>query len=86
MTDPATYAYGAELGFDGMDFYVAGRGGALGDVPADVVTAAFIYFEPDVVRAALGAIRRRSCPRAARGRGVGGPVPRMGARASTRGS
>ena len=33
MTDPATYAYGAELGFEGMDFYVAGRGGALGDVP-----------------------------------------------------
>jgi hypothetical protein len=51
MTDPATYAYGAELGFSGSDFYVAGRGGALGDVPADVVSAAFIYFEPGVVRA-----------------------------------
>ena len=52
MTDPATYAYAAELGFEGNDFYVAGRGGALGDVPAGVVTAAFIYFEPGLVRAA----------------------------------
>jgi hypothetical protein len=52
MTNPATYARGAELGFEGMDFYVAGRGGALGDVPADVVTAAFVFFEPDTVRAA----------------------------------
>jgi len=52
MTDPATYAYGAELGFDDMDFYAAGRGGALGDVPADVVAAAFVFFEPGVVRAA----------------------------------
>jgi helix-turn-helix protein len=52
MTDPATYAFGAELGFEGMDFYVAGRGGALGDVPADVVTAAFVFFEPGTVRAA----------------------------------
>jgi Helix-turn-helix family len=52
MTDAATYAYGAELGFEGMDFYASGRGGALGDVTADVVTAAFIYFEPGVVRTA----------------------------------
>jgi hypothetical protein len=52
MTNPATYARGAELGFEGMDFYVAGRGGALGDVPADVVTAAFVFFEPNTVRAA----------------------------------
>jgi hypothetical protein len=52
MTDPATYAFGAELGFEGMDFYLAGRGGALGDVPADVVTAALVFFEPKTVRAA----------------------------------
>jgi hypothetical protein len=52
MTDVATYAYGAELGFEGMDFYASGRGGVLGEVPADVVTAAFIYFEPGVVRTA----------------------------------
>ena len=52
MTDPATYAYGAELGFEGMDFYAAGRGGVLGEVSADVVTAAFVFFEPGTVRAA----------------------------------
>jgi len=52
MTDPATYAHGASLGFEGMDFYVAGRGGVLGDVDADVVTAAFVYFAPATVRAA----------------------------------
>jgi hypothetical protein len=52
MTDAATYAYGAELGFEGMDFYAAGRGGALGDVPAGVVAAAFVFFEPGLVRTA----------------------------------
>jgi hypothetical protein len=51
MLDPATYATGADLGFEGMTFYVAGRGGALGDVDADVVTATFIYFHPDMIRA-----------------------------------
>jgi hypothetical protein len=50
MTDPATYKQGSELGFEGMDFYTAGRGGALGDVPADVVTASFVFFEPNAVR------------------------------------
>lgn len=51
MLDMATYARGAELGFDGVDFYFAGRGGVIGDVHADVVTAAFVFFSPDVVRA-----------------------------------
>ncbi len=47
MTDPATYARGAELGFDGFDFYIAGRGGALGDV-----TASHLADGPDYERAA----------------------------------
>lgn len=50
MLDSATYKRGAELGFAGLDFYVVGRGGVLGDVPADVVTAAFGFFEPATVR------------------------------------
>jgi len=50
MTDPASYAYGQSLGFDGFDFYIAGRGGVLGDVPADVVVAALVYFADDAVR------------------------------------
>ena len=52
MLDGATYVRGGELGFDGMDFYAAGRGGVLGDVCADVVAAAFVFFEPGLVRAA----------------------------------
>jgi len=44
-----TYKRGEELGFEGMDFYTAGRGGALGDVDSPVVTAAFFYFNPDAV-------------------------------------
>jgi len=52
MTDAATYARGAELGFEGADFYAAGRGGVLGDTHADVVAAAFVFFAPETVRAA----------------------------------
>jgi hypothetical protein len=50
MTNATTYEHGAELGFEGIDFYIAGRGGALGDVPADVVTAALVFFERNTVR------------------------------------
>ncbi len=50
MLHGGTYAKGAELGFQGLDFYVCGRGGVLGDVDADVVSAAFGFFEPAQVR------------------------------------
>lgn len=50
MIDGETYKAGAEAGFAGLDFYAAGRGGALGDVDADVVAAAFVFFEPAFVR------------------------------------
>jgi hypothetical protein len=49
MSAPETYTHGSALGFDGVDFYVAGRGGVLGDAPADVVAAAFVFFAPSVV-------------------------------------
>ena len=49
MLDGATYKRGGELGFDGVDFYTAGRGGALGDVNGNVVAAAFIFFNPAAV-------------------------------------
>jgi hypothetical protein len=52
MMDGATYKKGAELGFEGVDFYVAGRGGALGDVCGDVVAASFVFFNPELVREA----------------------------------
>ncbi|MCU0309743.1 MAG: hypothetical protein MUE36_02215 [Acidimicrobiales bacterium] len=50
MTDGATYARGGEAGFSGIDFYVLGRGGVLGDVDADVVSAAFYFWNPDQIR------------------------------------
>ena len=50
MMDGNTYKRGGELGFDGIDFYVAGRGGVLGVCDADVVSAAFLYFNPERVR------------------------------------
>ena len=50
MLDGNTYKRGAELGFAGLDFYITGRGGVLGDVDADVVAAAFAFFEPGHVR------------------------------------
>jgi hypothetical protein len=49
MTNAATFARGAELGFEGFDFYAAGRAGVLGDVPSDVVVAALVYFEPKML-------------------------------------
>ncbi len=49
MLDGATYARGGQLGFDGVDFYVAGRGGALGEVEGPVVAAAFVFFYPPTI-------------------------------------
>lgn len=46
---PETRAKGAELGLDGFQFYFLGRGGVLGDVEPDVVSAAFGYFKPSLV-------------------------------------
>jgi len=50
MLDAATYIHGGSLGFEGMSFYGAGRGGVLGDVDADAVTKAFVFFEPGNVQ------------------------------------
>jgi hypothetical protein len=52
MQDGATYARGAELGYAGLDFYVCGRGGLLGDTHADVVAAAFLFWNPEQVASA----------------------------------
>ena len=52
MLDGATYAVGGDAGFNGMDFYGAGRGGVLGEVSADVAAAAFVFFNPTVVEGA----------------------------------
>ncbi|MFB4307138.1 hypothetical protein [Actinomadura sp. GTD37] len=52
MLDPAVSRHGKELGYaNPFAFYVAGRGGVLGDVDASVVSASFGWFEPGFVRA-----------------------------------
>jgi hypothetical protein len=40
------------MGLKGMEFYVAGRGGSLGDCEGSVVAAAFGYFNPVIINAA----------------------------------
>ncbi len=50
MLDAATYIHGGSLGFEGMSFYAAGRGGVLGDVEPEAVTEAFVFFHPDNVK------------------------------------
>jgi hypothetical protein len=52
MFAPETYARGADLGLEGLDFYFIGRGGTLGRVDAALVAAAFGVFEPGTVREA----------------------------------
>lgn len=49
MLDARTYEEGNALGFDGLDFYVAGRGGVLGPVDAGIVSAAFVFFNPAMI-------------------------------------
>ena len=71
MTDAATYARGGELGFDGLDFYLAGRAGVLGDVQADIVVAALVFFAPGDRARRLGPLgpgHARGDAAAARGR------------------
>lgn len=48
---PSTIAVGKSLGLKGMEFYVGGRGGALGDCDGSVVAAAFGYFNPIIINA-----------------------------------
>lgn len=49
---PETMALAAEWGWaNPFAFYFAGRGGMLGEVPADVVYSAFGWFAPDAVKA-----------------------------------
>lgn len=51
MLHPETLKIGSDAGYpNGYAWYVTGRGGVLGDVDADVVVAAFAYFNPQVVR------------------------------------
>lgn len=50
MVDPLTREAGRAVGLRGRPLYFLGRGGALGDVSADVVVATFAFFPPELVR------------------------------------
>jgi hypothetical protein len=52
MLHPATMERGAELGFQPFPWYYAGRCGVLGEVDADVVHAAMVFFPRAMVRKA----------------------------------
>lgn len=49
---PKAIEVGKSLGLKGMEFYVAGRGGSLGNCEGSVVAAAFGYFNPVIINAA----------------------------------
>jgi hypothetical protein len=51
-----------QLGLTGWAFYVAGRGGALGDVRSDTVAAALGFIAPEAVKDGWEAARRVATP------------------------
>lgn len=62
---PETGAVGHELGLNGLEFYVLGRGGSLGDCEPASVSAAFGYFNPALIAANWNSARAKVAPRTA---------------------
>lgn len=62
MFDPATRDRGKEHGLRGRPLYHLGRGGALGDVPAEVVVAIFAFWPPAIVTEHWNAGRQVMAP------------------------
>lgn len=62
---PATLARGKELGLRGMQYYIVGRGGVLGDAEPSVIRSAFGYFKPSVIADAWTSGAAVMTPRAA---------------------
>lgn len=60
-----TQAKGAELGLDGLQFYVIGRGGSLGDCEGSAVASAFGYFKPMMIATAWESAKAKVAPRTA---------------------
>jgi hypothetical protein len=65
MLAPETFAPGIAAGFSGLDFYFCGRGGAMGDVEADVVAASIALLGPEATRSNWEAGRTVMPPREA---------------------
>lgn len=62
---PETMERGKELGLGGMEFYVLGRGGQMGDCEGSVAAAAFGYFNPAFLAKVWGDAKAKCDPRAA---------------------
>lgn len=62
---PETGAVGKELGLKGMEFYVLGRGGSLGDCDGEAVAAAFGYFKPSMLKGVWSEASAKVAPRTA---------------------
>lgn len=60
---PNAIEVGKSLGLKGMEFYVAGRGGSLGNCEGSVVAAAFGYFNPVIINAAWNLATAKQPPR-----------------------
>lgn len=58
-----TRAVGEKLGLNGMEFYVLGRGGALGDCDGAALAANFGYFNPAVIGGAWDSAKAKCAPR-----------------------
>lgn len=62
---PETMGVGKELGLRGMEFYVLGRGGQMGDTDGAAVAAAFGYFKSSFLRGVWEDAKSRVSPRTA---------------------
>lgn len=62
---PETAAVGKELGLRGMEFYILGRGGPLGDCDGAAVAAAFGYFKPSMLSGIWADASAKVSPRTA---------------------
>ena len=62
---PETRAVAETLGLNGMEFYVLGRGGVLGDCDGQALAANFGYFSPAMIGGVWDAAKAKCSPRRA---------------------
>lgn len=62
---PETRSVGDGLGLNGMEFYVLGRGGVLGDCDGPALAANFGYFNPAMIGGVWEAAKAKCDPRSA---------------------
>ena len=60
---PETLGVGKAMGLGGMEFYVQGRAGQMGNTEPEAVAAAFGYFKPALLKSVLDAANAKSEPR-----------------------